>query len=103
MLAASTDTSAGALRADAATTANIRIIDPANGKMGPKTRQAYWNYEHGVKEWDQKLYLKFPHTEEEVKEYQKENGLEPVGNIGPKTIKLLIELHTTLTKKDSTI
>ena len=76
----------------------IEGIRPVNGKMGPKTRQAYWNYEHGVKEWDQTLYLKFPHTEEEVKQYQEENGLEPVGTIGPKTIKLLIKLHQELTE-----
>jgi peptidoglycan hydrolase-like protein with peptidoglycan-binding domain len=75
----------------------IEGIRPVNGKMGPLTRQAYWNYEHGVREWDQKLYLKFPHTEEEVKAYQKENGITPQnGNIGPKTIKSLIKFYNDL-------
>lgn len=75
----------------------IEGIRPVNGKMGPKTRQAYWNYEHGVREWDQSLYKKFPHTKEEVKEYQSENDITPVnGNIGPKTIKSLIKYYSTL-------
>ena len=75
----------------------IEEIRPVNGKMGPLTRQAYWNYEHGVKIWDQKLYKKFPRTEEKVREYQRENGIVPHnGNIGPKTIKSLIKYYSTL-------
>lgn len=77
----------------------IEGIRPVNGRMGPKTRQAYWNYQHGVREWDQKLYLKFPHTEEEVREYQKENGITPQnGSIGPKTTKMLIKLLDSIKK-----
>jgi len=81
------------------TTDRIRVfqiiegIRPVNGQMGPKTRQAYWNYQHGLREWDQKLYLKFPLTVEEVKEYQEKNELESVGTIGPKTIKALIKYY----------
>lgn len=72
----------------------IEGIRPVDGRMGPLTRQAYWNYEHGVREWDQQLYLKFPHTEEEVKRYQELNGITPVnGNIGPKTIRSLIKYY----------
>ena len=75
----------------------IEEIRPVNGKMGPLTRQAYWNYEHGVRIWDQKLYKKFPHTKEEVKKYQRENSITPQnGNIGPKTIKSLIKYYSTL-------
>ena len=85
------------------TTNKIRVfqiiegIRPVNGRMGPLTRQAYWNYEHGLREWDDDLYDLFPRTEEEVKKYQLENGITPQnGNIGPKTIKSLIKYYSTL-------
>ena len=74
----------------------IEGIRPVNGKMGPKTRQAYWNYQHGLREWDQKLYLNFPLTEEEVKKYQVDHGLEPIGTIGPKTIRSLIKYYESM-------
>jgi hypothetical protein len=85
------------------TTNKIRVfqiiegIRPVNGRMGPLTRQAYWNYEHGLREWDDDLYDLFPRTEEEVKKYQLENGITPQnGNIGPKTIDSLIKYYSTL-------
>lgn len=74
----------------------IEGIRPVNGKMGPLTRQAYWNYQHEVKTWDQKLYKKFPRTEEEIQEFQRDNGIEPIGIIGPKTTRALIKYRNSL-------
>ena len=71
----------------------VEGIRPINGNMGPLTRQAFWNYEHEVKEWDPTIYDKLPKTAPEVIELQKEHGLEPIGEIGPKTTKILIKLY----------
>lgn len=90
------------------TTNKIRVfqiiegIRPVNGKMGPKTRQAYWNYEHGLREWDDDLYDLFPKNVAEVKEFQEKKGITPVnGNIGPKTIGELIKFYEEI--KDGAI
>ena len=74
----------------------VEGIRPVNGKMGPLTRQAYWNYEHEVKAWDSKIYDKLPKTAPEIIRLQMDNRLEPIGEIGPKTTKLLIKLHQDL-------
>jgi len=71
----------------------VEGIRPVNGKMGPLTRQAYWNYEHEVKEWNPKIYKKMPKTAPEIIRFQQDNGLEAIGEIGPKTTRLLIKLH----------
>ena len=90
------------------TTNKIRVfqiiegIRPVNGRMGPLTRQAYWNYEHGVREWDDDLYDIFPKNVAEVKEFQEKKGITPVnGNIGPKTIRELIKFYEEI--KDGAI
>jgi len=74
----------------------VEGIRPVNGKMGPLTRQAYWNYEHEVKSWDSKIYDKLPKTAPEIIRLQKDNGLEPIGEIGPRTTRLLIKLFKEL-------
>lgn len=74
----------------------VEGIRPVNGKMGPLTRQAYWNYEHEVKSWDSTVYDKLPKTAPEIIRFQQDNGLEAIGEIGPRTTKLLIELHKSL-------
>ena len=71
----------------------VEGIRPVNGKMGPLTRQAYWNYEHEVKAWDSKIYDKLPKTAPEIIRLQQDNGLEAIGEIGPRTTRLLIKLH----------
>lgn len=80
----------------------IENIRPVNGHLGPLTRQAFWNYEHGLKEWDPDIYDQFPKTEEEIKQYQEEHGLNPVGYIGPETTKLLIKLRQDLITQEKT-
>lgn len=74
----------------------VEGIRPVNGKMGPLTRQAYWNYEHEVKTWNPKIYKKMPKTAPEIIRFQQDNGLEAIGEIGPRTTKLLIKLHQEL-------
>jgi hypothetical protein len=74
----------------------VEGIRPVNGRMGPLTRQAYWNYEHEVKSWDSKIYDKLPKTAPEIIRLQKDNGLEPIGEIGPRTTRLLIKLFKEL-------
>jgi hypothetical protein len=71
----------------------VEGIRPVNGKMGPLTRQAYWNYEHEVKEWNPTIYKKMPKTAPEIIRLQQDNGLEAIGEIGPRTTRLLIKLH----------
>ena len=74
----------------------VEGIRPVNGNMGPLTRQAYWNYKHEVKAWDPTIYDKLPKTAPEIIRLQKDNGLEPIGEIGPKTTRLLIKLFKDL-------
>ena len=74
----------------------VEGIRPVNGHMGPLTRQAYWNYEHEVRAWDSKIYDKLPKTAPEIIRFQQDNGLEAIGEIGPRTTKLLIKLHQDL-------
>jgi len=69
----------------------IEGIRPINGNMGPLTRQAYWNYKHGVKTWDVEFYMKFPRNDTQVMQFQKLYGIEQVPNVGPKTINMLIK------------
>ena len=71
----------------------VEGIRPVNGRMGPLTRQAYWNYEHEVKFWDSKIYDKLPKTAPEIIRLQQDNGLEAIGEIGPKTTRLLIKMY----------
>lgn len=75
----------------------IEGIRPVNGNMGPLTRQAYWNYQHGVRTWNVELYDKFPKNDTEVFVFQREHDIEQTGIIGPKTTKALIEFHKELT------
>lgn len=74
----------------------VEGIRPVNGNMGPLTRQAYWNYEREVKKWNSKIYDKLPKTAPEIIRLQLDNGLEAIGEIGPRTTKLLIKLHNDL-------
>jgi len=71
----------------------VEGIRPVNGKMGPLTRQAYWNYAHEVKSWNSTIYDKLPKTAPEIIRLQQDNGLEAIGEIGPRTTRLLIKLH----------
>lgn len=68
----------------------IEGIRPVNGLMGPKTTKAYKQYQQG-KTWPWAEWNRMPKTEIEVKQFQKENGIQQVGNIGPITIKALIK------------
>lgn len=74
----------------------IEGIRPVNGHMGPLTREAYWQYEQGVKEWNSELYLKFPRNDTQVMMFQRLYGIEQVPNVGPKTIRKLIEYRDAL-------
>ena len=74
----------------------IEGIRPVNGKMGPQTQQAYWQYEHGVKPWDTEFYMKFPRNDTQVMMFQRLYGIEQVPNVGPKTIKMLISYRDAL-------
>jgi len=74
----------------------IEDIRPVNGNMGPLTRQAYWNYQHGLKIWNDDLYNKFPKNDTEVFAFQKEHGIEQTGTIGPKTTQALIDYYERL-------
>lgn len=77
----------------------IEDIRPVNGHMGPLTRQAYWRYEHGGRIWDSDLYDLFPKNDTEIREFQKEHGIEPIGKVGPKTIRALIEYYKEIKKE----
>lgn len=77
----------------------IEGIRPVNGRMGPLTRQAYWNYEHGVKTWDVEFYMKFPRNDTQVMQFQKLYGIEQVPNVGPKTIRMLIKYRNALAEE----
>lgn len=74
----------------------IEGIRPVNGHMGPLTRQAYWEYEHGVRTWDVDLYMKFPRNDTQVMQFQKLYDIEQVPNVGPKTIEALIKYRDAL-------
>lgn len=78
----------------------IEGIRPVNGHMGPKTRQAYWNYQHGVRMWNSELYSKFPKNDTEVFAFQKEHNIKQTGVIGPKTTRALIDYYNTIDKSE---
>lgn len=77
----------------------IEGIRPVNGHMGPLTRQAYWQYEHGVKEWDAEFYMKFPRNDTQVMMFQRLYDIEQVPNVGPKTINMLIKYRDALVEE----